>query len=97
MDTKSSKKSKDRPASEIEEIGEPFAMENRPILQPPPQIDFRIPNDLLKQYQGELRIVVRYPWIIGIPIPDWLIKNPELLGRASEEFEAMLIPRASMR
>lgn len=97
MEKKSLRKTKDRPVVETEVKGEPFVMENRQIFQPPSQIDFRIPNDLLKQYQGELRIVVRYPWIIGIPIPDWLLKNPELLGRAGEEFEPMLIPKSSMR
>jgi hypothetical protein len=99
MERKRTQKPKGKPASEAEtdEIGGFFVMENRLTLQAPPQMEFRIPNELLKQFEGELRIVVRYPWIIGIPIPEWLIRNPELLGRASEEFEAMLIPRASMR
>ena len=72
-------------------------MADRHFRPPPDEIEFKIPKDLLVQFEVEPRIIIRWPWIIGIPIPDWLIKNPELLGRAAEEFEPMLIPKQMFR
>ena len=72
-------------------------MAERHFRGPPDEIAFKIPKDLLVQFEQEPRIIIRWPWIIGIPIPDWLIKNPELLGRATEEFEPMLIPKQMFR
>jgi len=62
-------------------------------MMPPDEVVIRIPKDLLARFEEEPRIVIRYPWIIGIPIPEWLLKNPELLGRAAQEFDAFLIAK----
>lgn len=72
-------------------------MANKLHYAPPEELVFRIPKDLLVKFEVEPRIIVRWPWIIGIPIPDWLLQNPELMGLAAEEFEPMLLPKQMFR
>jgi hypothetical protein len=55
-------------------------------------ISIRIPVDLLKQFEEEVRIVIRHPWVIGIPVPEVLLK-PELLKTLKEHMDIMLVPK----
>jgi len=55
------------------------------------EVSFRIPADLVKQFRDEVRVVVRFPWIVGIPIPIFLLEKLEL-GAALKGFEAMIVP-----
>ena len=55
-------------------------------------IAIKIPADLLKEFKRDVRVVVKWPWLIGIPIPEALLK-PEILQQFREEFDIMLIPR----
>jgi hypothetical protein len=60
------------------------------------KLTFTIPLELLKQFQRDVRVVVKFPGLIGIPIPD-VFFNKEILTRESlREFEPMLVPRQSM-
>ena len=52
----------------------------------------KIPVDLLKEFKKEIRVVIRWPWLIGIPIPEALLK-PEILQQFREEFDVMLVPK----
>jgi len=58
----------------------------------PEKLDFAIPKELLEQYEKEVRIVVRFPWIIGIPVPDYLLKRIEILSKV-KEFDLMFVPK----
>ena len=55
-------------------------------------IAIKIPVDLLKEFKRDVRVVVRWPWLIGIPIPEVLLK-PEILQQFKEEYEVMLVPK----
>ena len=52
----------------------------------------KIPVELLKEFKKDIRVVVRWPWLIGIPIPEALLK-PEILQQFREEFDVMLVPK----
>jgi hypothetical protein len=87
----------EKPIDQPVDNGGQSPMATRHFYPPPDEMIFKIPKDLLMKFEEEPRIVVRWPWIIGIPIPEWLLQNPELLGRAAEEFEPMLLPRKMYR
>jgi hypothetical protein len=55
-------------------------------------VAIKIPVDLLKEFKRDVRVVVRWPWLIGIPIPEVLLK-PEILQQFKEEYEVMLVPK----
>ena len=56
-----------------------------------------IPVSLLKEFEHDARIVIRHPWIIGIPVLDALIK-PELNKKIDTSgFEVIIIPKVDMR
>jgi len=55
-------------------------------------MEFKVPIELLREFEIDPRIVVRHPWVIGIPVPDFLIKQ-ELLERAHKlDMEVLLVP-----
>jgi len=56
------------------------------------ELSIRIPVELLREFDQEIRIVVRHPWVIGIPVPEALLK-PELLKKLRNDFDVMLVPR----
>jgi hypothetical protein len=62
-----------------------------PNMQLPQKMDFTIPRDLFEEFRQEVRIVLRYPWVIGIPVPYHLLKNPELFNKV-KGYELMLVP-----
>lgn len=55
-------------------------------------IAIKIPVDLVKEFKRDVRVVVRWPWLIGIPIPEALLK-PEILQQFREEYDIMLVPK----
>jgi hypothetical protein len=46
-------------------------------------IEMRIPVELFQQFKAQPRIVIRHPWIIGIPAPDQFI-DPKILQQIKE-------------
>ena len=57
------------------------------------RLDFPIPVDLLRHFEKRPRIVIRHPWVIGIPVPELLL-NPELLEQVQASgYEVMLVPK----
>ncbi len=66
-----------------------------PELNPLPfggEITIRIPEDLSREFGKELRVVIRHPWLVGIPIPERLLK-PEVLKALSKEFDVVAAPK----
>jgi hypothetical protein len=57
------------------------------------RMDFAIPVDLLREFEKTPRIVIRHPWIIGIPVPEILIKHDLLEKVEAAGYEVMLIPK----
>jgi hypothetical protein len=59
--------------------------------------DFKVPADFVRDFKLDPRIVVRHPWIIGIPAPELLVK-PEILAKIKEAgLELMLVPKATLK
>jgi hypothetical protein len=61
-------------------------------MPPVEEITFEIPRDLAALFEKELRIVVRHPWVIGIPAPELFFQKPELREQF-KNFDVMLVPR----
>jgi hypothetical protein len=61
------------------------------------KLTFTIPVDLLRLFQKDIRVVIKFPGLIGIPIPD-IFFNKDILEKneALREFEPMLVPRQSL-
>lgn len=55
-------------------------------------VTIKIPAELLRQFEKDVRVVIRHPWVIGIPIPEILLR-PELIKDLKEEFDIMLVPK----
>ena len=64
---------------------------------PEKPVSVEIPVRLLREFEKDARIVIRHPWVIGIPVPDVLLKriqeNPKAYRELTEKFEIMLIPK----
>jgi len=58
-------------------------------------VSLEIPDNILREFKKDARVVIRHPWVIGIPIPYRLLK-PEIL-RKYRDFEVMLVPKAGRR
>jgi hypothetical protein len=57
---------------------------------------FPIPVDLLAEFKQTHRLVIKWPWIIGIPVPDFLI-NKDLITKVRDMgFEVMLVPTKAL-
>lgn len=58
------------------------------------ELSFQIPEVLIKEFAKELRVVIRHPWIVGIPVPERL--RPEVL-KGLKDFDIMITPRQFQR
>ncbi len=67
----------------------------RPATVQSELVTFAIPVDLLRQFKQDVRVVVKFPGLIGIPLPD-IFLNPDVLSSV-REFEPMLVPRQVLR
>ena len=63
-----------------------------PLPENPISLEFRIPPDLIKEFGAELRVVIRHPWVIGIPVIERLLK-PEVLKAIGKDFEVVITPK----
>jgi hypothetical protein len=60
------------------------------------RLDITIPVELLREFKAEPRIIIRYPWVIGIPVPELIRK--EFLDRVTNAgYEVMLVPKQAVR
>ncbi len=66
-----------------------------PLPERPASIE--IPVRFLREFEKDARIVIRHPYIVGIPVPMFLLKklqkDPAAFRRLTDEFEIMLIPK----
>ena len=60
-------------------------------------LQFRIPTDLLQEFRTEPRIVIRHPWVIGIPVPEILLREELFQKIYDAGYEVMLVPREVRR
>jgi len=58
----------------------------------PKDMAIKIPIEMLKEFKKDIRVVIRWPWLIGIPIPEALLK-PEILRQFREEYDVMFVPK----
>lgn len=74
-----------------------MVIEKVPLLGKGGEISFRIPEELIKEFGKELRVVIRHPWIVGIPIPERLLKSEVFKGLLKEEFDVLITPKQLQR
>lgn len=55
-------------------------------------VSIEIPVDLLQEFKMDARIIIRHPWVVGIPVPDRLFEAGAL--KKYKDFELMLVPKA---
>ncbi|MCL4537306.1 MAG: hypothetical protein M1610_06930 [Nitrospirae bacterium] len=56
------------------------------------EISFRIPEELVKEFGKDLRVVIRHPWVVGIPVPERLLKLEALKGLL-KDFDVVITPK----
>ena len=58
-------------------------------------VTVEIPTKLLREFEKEARVVLKFPW--GIPVPEALLRRlvekPEVYREITERFEIMLVPK----
>ena len=59
--------------------------------------EIRVPVDLLQQFEIDPRIVIRHPWVVGIPAPEVLMKPDVLESIKASGYEVMLVPEEMVR
>lgn len=59
-------------------------------------VTFDIPVELLAQFKKDVRVVIKWPGLIGIPIPD-IFLNQDVMKQTVREFEPMLVPRQMIK
>jgi hypothetical protein len=67
------------------------------ISLPSENLQFRVPIELLREFKAEPRIVIRHPWVIGIPAPELSLREDILNKIHDSGFEVMLVPREMSR
>jgi len=64
---------------------------------PEKPFDFDIPVDLLREFEKDVRIVIKHPYLIGIPVPwfflEKLHKDPQLAEKLTAKFDIMFVPK----
>lgn len=69
----------------------------KPPLGPSEFVTFDIPVELVREFKQNVRIVIKYPGLIGVPVPD-IFLNQDLIKIGSiREFEPILVPRQMLR
>jgi hypothetical protein len=56
------------------------------------KLSFQIPEVLAKEFASELRIVIKHPWVIGIPVPERLLKA-EVFKDVIKDCEIIITPK----
>ncbi len=56
-----------------------------------------IPAKFLAEFEKDARVVVRHPWLIGIPVPNWMLDRGLVNAMRGTGFEVMAIPEGVMR
>jgi hypothetical protein len=78
------------------ELGKEIKMQPKIDTVPLPEhlreINFKIPEELIAEFKGDLRIVVRFPWLIGIPAPEFLLEKLGAAGKL-KGFDVMIVPK----
>lgn len=64
---------------------------------PEKPLRFDIPIDLISEFEVDARIIIRHPWVIGIPVPllmlDRIRKNKRNYRALLRKFDLMLVPK----
>jgi hypothetical protein len=62
-----------------------------PLPEMPKELVINIPEALIKEFRDDIRVVIRFPWIVGIPVPEFLLEKMGLAGKL-DDFDVMIIP-----
>jgi len=65
-----------------------------PLPEKPISLEIRIPPELIKEFGKDLRVVIRHPWLVGIPVPERLL--PGVL-KGLRDFDMVITPKQLQR
>ncbi len=71
-------------------------LERIPPLRRGEELSIQIPPVLAHEFGKDLRVVIKFPWIIGIPIPERLLQM-EIFKELVNDYDVMVVPRRLMR
>ena len=64
---------------------------------PEKPISVEIPLKFLAEFEKEARVVIRHPFVVGIPIPMKILekiqKDPGLYKDLTKDFDIMIVPK----
>ncbi len=60
-------------------------------------LNVEIPLELLREYKQSPRIVIKYPGLIGVPLPDVFLSERIAGVVQKSEFQAVLVPKQMVR
>ncbi len=60
---------------------------------PDEPLSIQIPPGLLQEFQKDVRVVVRHPWRVGIPVPDRMLNAKLIEQIKGTGLEVMLVPK----
>ena len=59
----------------------------------PEKVSIPIPKELVAQFRTDAHVVLRHPWIIGIPVPWKMLADPRLATKLKGAgYEVMIVP-----
>ncbi len=66
----------------------------RPTVTPG-SIMIHLPVDVIKELQAEPRLIIKDHFLIGIPVPPEVLKNPEIMKRL-QGYQLVLVPEQTI-
>lgn len=56
-------------------------------------MSIKIPANLKAEFRDEMRVVVRHPWMIGIPAIDKMLTDKIFMEGMKKDFDLMFVPK----
>lgn len=59
-------------------------------------LDFKIPVEFMRDFELDPRIVIKHPWVIGIPAPERFLDQEWFMRVQKAGYQVMLVPEQRM-
>jgi hypothetical protein len=59
-------------------------------------LEFKIPVELMREFELDQRVVIKHPWVIGIPAPERFLDQEWFAKVQKAGFQVMLVPEQRM-
>jgi hypothetical protein len=58
------------------------------------EMSIKIPANLKAEFRDEMRVVVKHPWMIGIPAIDKMIMDKVFMENMKKDYDLMFVPKS---